>query len=347
MGQRSRPFDCSCTVCCAVECVGPAGADVAECVAMPAAERVLTKSGVRLVTSLSEGDELIPGRSGHGATVRSVRVLPSNERRLVTLHVCGGVHAPPPLTVTASHVVMVRQKHGQRSFRPCIAAESQPGDLLRTHKAVHSVSHVEPDLLDTAVVEVELCDVRGSFFVGGPAADQGVFFEVCGASAPLDGAAVWLIRFDRYGKFRDVFLENPELASSRRALEDAGWNVDLGAVHPELGPAKLLVRPAVVPRVLRALQQRFRESREVLRLSDVIVADECKTMVLDEVRRLGPGNRIRIEEVLELGPEILSRHTFAELSGSSWSGVTATQSSTDAHLGWRTNPRKRAAPCPW
>ncbi len=39
---------------------------------------VLTKSGVRLVTSLSEGDELIPGRSGHGATVRSMRVLPSN-----------------------------------------------------------------------------------------------------------------------------------------------------------------------------------------------------------------------------------------------------------------------------
>ncbi len=263
----------------------------------------------------------------------------------MVLHLCGSAQAAPlpPLTVTASHVVMARRKGLQpQAFRPHLAAELQPGDHLRSHSTEHRVSSVEWDLRDTAVVEVELRDVRASFFIGGAEAVGGHVFEVYGALAPLGGSVIWLVRFDRFDRFRDIFLENPELALVRTRLQEAGYSVDLGSVT-NLGPAKLLVRPALVPRVLRALQLRSRTSGEKLRLWDVIVADELKFTVLEEVWRLSPReNRVRCEELLELEPGIRNRNTFAELGdASSSSAATALQSSTDAHLGSKRNPRKR------
>jgi len=291
------------------------------------------------VTALSPGQELVPGRLGHAAIVHSVRTLSYCERNVVTLHFFEGA-----FTVTASHIVMVclQQSQQRKSFRPMLASQVQPGDILRTLASQLNVTSVKPDVIKTCVVEVQLKDTRGSFFVGGSTAKPPAFVEVCGALAPLGETSVVIIRFQRYDRFRDIIINNEELAACRNQLEQAGFSVDLGST--ELGPAKLLVRADLAWRVIMALRWRSSDQQEnKLCLRDVVVSQELKAVLLEEVSRLAKrANPVVREETLELWPCLRARHTFAEFGVSSSSSSVTAHSSTDAHLGTGRNPRKRS-----
>jgi len=235
--------------------------------------RVLTRAGTISVLEVCEGCELVPGRQGHEAEVRSARVHESCERRVVILH-CQGEFDCWSLTVTMSHALIVLRPSCQqrKTFQPMLASEVQSGDHLRTRSSHATVTRAEHDMIDTKVVEIQLMDVRGSFFVGDNSSDT--FVEACGALAPLHGSSVSILHFQRWDKFRQIFRESPMLAACREQLESGDWSMDLGELGDRnVGPAKLVVRADMAWRVIAALRLRGMQQGP-LHLSDVVVADE-------------------------------------------------------------------------
>jgi len=297
---------------------------------------VLTRSGARPVTALTCGDELICGRTGHTAIIQSVRKLQRDLRAVVRLVFGNAVS----LLLTASHVIVTRQQVAP-AFRPMLATEVRPGDFLRTLLSELRVTQVEHDVLDTAAMEVQLVDTRGSFLVARSNSESHSFVEVCGALAPLDGTSVSILRFQRFDGFRDIITENPELAACREQLEQSGYSVDLASMG--LGPAKLFVRPELAWRVVHALALLCRERSMPLRSTEVIVNQEFKPIVLEAVRLRSPRrpNPLVHEEPLELSPPIRTRNTFVDIGSESASSSLRTRSSTDAHLPEVQNPRRR------
>merc|ERR1712154_82961 len=95
-----------------------------------------------------------------------------------------------------------------------------------------------------------------------------------------------------------------------------------------------LVRADLAQRAIAALQWRCRAKGTVLTSSDVVVSQELRATVLEQVQRGAPRiNRVAWSELLELGPDIRTRRTFIELSAGSSSSSTVTRSLTDVHLG--------------
>jgi len=303
--------------------------------------RVLTKSGPRNILDLSTGQELVSGCAGHVATVKAVRRLSfACERSVVRFDFHESALPSTSLVVTSSHSVIAASPVAPNKFRTVLAAEVQDGYILRTILS-QKVVRVDHDVLDTDVVEVQLTDVRGSFFAGGPDVPPDNFVEVCGALAPTDKNSVVLLRFQRFDKFREILFENPYLAAVRENLENEGFSVDLGST--DLGPAKLLVRADLAWRVMRALERRCRHMSERLKIPDVVVSAEFKAIVIEEVRKQSPRkNPVLLEENVDLGHVIRAKRTFADFSGASTSSVVTAHSSTDARDPQK-NPRKRRA----
>jgi hypothetical protein len=311
---------------------------MAECLSADA--QVLGRNGVLSVADLHPGCELVAGRAGPVAEVKSIRTLIASERQMVTLHVTDNATSQAvSITVTASHTVVVL-KPKQARFYPVLASEIKPGDVMRTRCGELSVTLVDHDVLNVAVSEVVLKDTKSSFFTGMSGTDPASFIEVCGALAPVRGSTVELLHFQRCDKFRQIIHENPELDACRNELEESGYGTDLGALG--FGNGKLLVRAGLAARTIAALQQRC-HAGELLTSSHIVVSQEFKALVLEQVQRQAPRfNRIVSSEVLELGPGIGNRSTFIELSAASSSSSAVTQSSTDARFGACANPRKRS-----
>jgi len=271
--------------------------------------------------------------------VHSVRRHQMCERRLVTLHFQG-----ESLTMTTAHPLMLRQSCSQgKGFQPILAAEVRSGNHLRTHLSYMTVTDVEHEMFDTEVVEIQLTDVHGTFFVRDASRSAGTFVEVCGALAPLQSTAVSILHFMRHDRFNLLF-KNPMLAACREELGRAGWSANLGDLGEScIGPGKLFVRPDLASRAIMALRLRGR-TEPPLSLSDVVVSEEFKSLVLEAVQQQAPrANPVKYVEVLDLGPAVGIRNTFIEVQeGSALSSQTA-HSSTDAHLGQGKNPRKRKA----
>merc|ERR1719375_953412 len=184
---------------------------------------------------------------------------------MVTFHFIEGTARMIPMTMTASHMIMARQQ-GKRQYRRVLASELQSGDLMRIHGSRDSVAvaRTQHAVLSEEVVEVRLVDTKGSFFAGMPGSSPSTFVEVCGAMAPLGGSMVEVLHFQRFDRFRDIFLRNAELDACREDLCEAGYDVDLGLQG--LGSGKLLVRKCLAERTIRAL--RLREAK--LKASDVV-----------------------------------------------------------------------------
>jgi len=297
--------------------------------------------GVMLAVDLRPGCELIPGRFGHAAEVCDARTLIASERHMVRIHFAGDAESPvTSILVTASHAV-VALKPKQARFHPVLASEVAIGDRLRTRDSDRPVVNVEHEVLNVAVVEVRLKDTKGSFFSGMPGVNPASFIELCGAFAPLRRSTVELLHFQRCDRFREIIQENPELVSCRNELENSGFGTDLGVLG--LGNGKLLVRADLVQQTITALQQHCHTKGKLLTASDIVVSSELKPIVLEQIQRGAPRvNRVVSSEILTLGPCTRVRNTFVELSAASSCSNSATQSSTDAHLGKNTNPRKRS-----
>ena len=164
----------------------------------------------------------------------------------------------PGIACLPSYSVIAASPVAPKKFRTVLAAEVQDGYILGTILS-QKVVRVDHDVPDADVVEVQLTDVRGSFFAGGPDMPPDNFVEVCGALAPIDKNSVVLLRFQRFDKFREILFENPNLAAVRENLENEGFSVDLGST--DLGPAKLLVSQKVrqlLMMQMRPLQQLHR-----------------------------------------------------------------------------------------
>ena len=243
---------------------------------------------------------------------------------------------------TASHTIMVRKPGGKR-FHPRLAHTIEKQDSVSTRKGALWVADVEHHVDTLAVVEVRLMDTKGSFFAGDSGTGPRAFLEVCGALAPLASSVVELLHFQRFDRFREIVNENFELKSCRDELEEEGYNTDLGVYG--LGSGKLLVRSSLAQQAIEALHQRVRASACSLRLSssDIVVSTKLKVTLLEQVKRLAPRvNPVVRSEILELGPRILDDRSFATVTAAPASSDTATNSSTDAHIGPWCNPRKRA-----
>merc|ERR1712023_355009 len=107
--------------------------------------------------------------------------------------------------------------------------------------------------------------------------------------------------------------------------------MDLGVYG--LGSGKLLVRAGLAQQALDALRWRCRVAG-LLNRSNIVVSAELKPILLEQVKRLAPrANPIVRSEVLELGPRLLEKRSFAAATAESSTSVTATNSSTDAHVG--------------
>ena len=178
-------------------------------------------------------------------------------------------------------------------------------------------------------------DTKGSFCAGDSGTGPRAFLEVCGALAPLASSVVELLHFQRFDRFWEIVNENFELKSCRDELEEEGYNTDLGVYG--LGSGKL--------QAIEALHQRVRASDCSLRhsSSNIVVSTELKVTLLEQVKRLARRvNPVVRSEILELGPRILDDHSIAAVAAAPASSDTATNSSTDAHIGPWCNPRKRA-----
>ena len=80
---------------------------------------------------------------------------------------------------------------------------------------------VEQHLADDPVLEMQLVDIKGSFFFGEPGIEPAAFVEVCGALARSRGSSVTLLHFQRCDRFYEITNENLELAACRQELEAA------------------------------------------------------------------------------------------------------------------------------
>merc|ERR1712048_1428620 len=220
-----------------------------------------------------------------------------------------------------------------RTFRPILASQVLPSDLLRTRSAVHRVTDVEHGIVDTDIVEVQLVDSRGSFFIGGPGTAPEFFIEVCGALAAVHDDEVVLLRFRRFDRFRQIIVQNPELALCRDQLETLGFSSDLANYGFKYG--NLLVQPDLAWQTINALFW----GRFELRSSDIVVSQELKAIVLEEVLKHAPrANPVMDEVTIQLAPEINNRKTFVDMREPSPSSNVTAHSSTDAHLGLEASP---------
>jgi hypothetical protein len=199
----------------------------------------------------------------------------------------------------------------------------QRGDFLRTRTSQHPVISIDHDVVDAEALELQLVDACGSFYVGGPGVAPEAFLEVCGSLAPLS-SAVDILHFSRFDRFREILLESPELGACRRDLEQAGFDIDLGSL--QLGDGKLLVRADLAWRVVMALRQRQRQRGDTLRLTDVVVSQEFKSTVLEEIRKRAPRINNVSEERLELGPIVRKKRTFVEMSRTTESSISVVRS---------------------
>jgi hypothetical protein len=266
----------------------------------------------------------------------------TSERHMITLYFHSKDNrASPSFRATASHTIMAR-KLGEKRFVPRLACEMQPQDIVRIRCGERCVERVEHDVVPVSVVEVRLADTMGSFFVGSPGMEPCAYFEVCGALTPLGDSVVEVLHFQRFDRFREIVSENPALASCRDELLEAGYDTDLGVYG--LGPGRLLVRAGLAQRTIDALRQRYRANNRFLKASNIVVSSEVKITLLEQVEQLAPRvNPVLNREVLELEPpdsRVVEKRTFATLTSASSSSVSATNSSTDVHIGASFNPRK-------
>merc|ERR1711957_568504 len=142
-------------------------------------------------------------------------------------------------------------------------------------------------------------------------------------------------------RFREIINENPELTACREELEEAGFGMDLATLS--MGNGKLLVRGSLAMRTIAALQKRAHITGSLLTSSDLVVSQELKATVLEQIQRLAPRtNRVCWTEALDLSPSIRSRRTFLDDGVASSSSIPITCSSTDAHIGPHSNPRVRS-----
>lgn len=237
---------------------------------------------------------------------------------------------------------MVRSAcQSQARFRPVLASEVQSNDWIRTRVSELVVVRTEPQVLDLAVVEIRLVNTRSSFFMGMSGMDDRSFVEVCGALAPLQGSTVELLHFKRCDSFHKIICQNEELAACREELEEAGYPTDLALLG--LGNGKLLVRAGLAERAIAALRLRCRATRQTLTSSDLVVSQELKPVVLEQIHLRAPRvNQLAWSEVLEPSPGVRSHRTFVDLGVASSASSAVTRSSTDAHLGFGANHRKRS-----
>merc|ERR1712113_746819 len=118
-----------------------------------------------------------------------------------------------------------------------------------------------------------------------------------------------------------------ELTSCREGLEEAGFSTDLGLAR--LGKGKMLVRTDLATRTIEALQSYCRENGE-LTSSDVVVSQEYKVTLLEQIKSLAPRvNDIAWTQPLQLRPLIEVKSTFIEGFTSSGSSGGVTRSSSD------------------
>ncbi len=75
-----------------------------------------------------------------------------------------------------------------------------------------------------------------------------------------------------------------------------------------------------------ALRQRQRQRGDTLRLTDVVVSQEFKSTVLEEIRKRAPRINNVSEERLELGPIVRKKRTFVEMSRTTESSISVVRS---------------------
>lgn len=260
--------------------------------------------------------------------MRAKRVLPRCSREVVSISfVCGGSECE--IKLTASHILAARRPCG-REFEPTAAAEIGEGYHLRTLSSEVHVQRVKSSAEHTQVIEVELENPRSTMYV----ARDSVPIEVYGALAPRRSAVASILSFNRFDNFWKSLMENEELAACISALERGGFTPDLRVY--ELGPGKMMARMDLAEPILQALHLRGRQ----LRCSDVVVSSDFKPVVELAVSQ---GSKrtlfVEHEEPLTLQRTSVKR-TFVDVPSSSEGPVT--RSTTDAHLGFASNPRKRA-----
>jgi len=128
------------------------------------------------------------------------------------------------------------------------------------------------------------------------------------------------------------------LAACRADLEKAGYDVDLGLVG--LGPGKMLVSASLASRTIMALKYFCWCRGSLLKASEVVVSQEFKDMVLEQVNLHAPRiNPLLSCEPLDLGPKMSCKGTFVDFVSSSSSSPTVM--SSDGPCSSSTNPRKR------
>ena len=130
---------------------------------------------------------------------------------------------------------------------------------MRTRSSELSVMRVEQHLADDPVLEMQLVDIKGSFFFGEPGIEPAAFVEVCGAQARSRGSSVALLHFQRCDRFYEITNENLELAACRQELEAAEFSVDLG-VH-NFGISKKGGLPRTLCNVQAVVNSRTRSNR--------------------------------------------------------------------------------------
>jgi hypothetical protein len=241
--------------------------------------------------------------------------------------------------LTSSHVLEAFQP-GQKASRPMIARDVRIGYRLRTCFGVVEVLDIQIETVTTVVIELELEDPSGTFFIGPADASTHAFIEVHGALAPLrDSDTVKIMSWKRHNQFRQVLLESAELESCRKALERAGYAPDLDSYG--LGPGKMFVRVDQARAVLFALWHRCRS--RPLRKSDVIVSSEFELTVQAMVRACAPRGQaephVEVLDISQLRAFCSDLGFIAEdRDVDGWSVA----SSTDGHISRMANPRLRA-----
>lgn len=194
---------------------------------------------------------------------------------------------------------------------------------------------------DTDVHQVELENLRDTFFVGEPGFADSAFVEVYGeAAASRSSRQVKILTFMRFDRFREALLQSPELEPCRRMMLAEGVHADLS--EHGLGPGKAFVRADLACLVVQQIMDRGR----TLRSSEVIVSPDFELLVLDLIQCYAPRalSREPQVEVWNIPCEVQARerHTFIScdaLSVGSTSSVT--RSTTDMHSSG-ANPRSRA-----
>ena len=131
---------------------------------------------------------------------------------------------------------------------------------------------------------------------------------------PSDGVAI--LRFKRFEKFNEIFMESTEFKACRDALEDKGFSSDL-SVHG-LGRAKLLVRADLAWATLGKLKEIVDprpEAKLCLRSTDIVVSPDHKAHVLEVVKRLSPRCWLVSDTPLELFADLIEHEETRRKKG--------------------------------